>query len=412
MGRRPFHLTTRQSSLRPMAAPTAARDFDLLDPGWYGDGVFADYRWLRENAPVYHSSRAGIWGLTRHRDVAWAERNPALLSSAPGSRPRVGPQPSMIDADDPVHFRRRRLVSQGFQPRQVAVLEAHIREVVTGLVDALLAKPERRADLVGEFAAVLPMTVIGELLGVAKEDHARLQHWSDTMVQLSDGSKADPGAVQAAGEYLEYLGGVIASRREQPRDDLIGILVGAEPDGESLTERELYGESLLLLVGGNETTRNVISGGVKELLHRPELLDYLRADLGRIPAAVEECLRWVSPIVNMQRTATQDVEIDGVVIPEGDSVLLLYGAANRDPEVFADPETFDVTRRRNPHLAFGAGPHFCLGASLARLEIRIALEELLTRLPRLRPAEGTGPDEPEPVPSAFIRGIRAMAVEY
>ena len=151
-------------------------DFDLLDPAWYGEGVFADYRWMRENAPVYHSEKAGIWGLTRYEDVSWAERNPALLSSAHGSRPRVGPQPSMIDSDDPAHFRRRRLVSQGFQPRQVAALETHIREVVAELVDAMLAKPERRADFVTEFAAVLPMTVIGEMLGVAKEDHAKLQH--------------------------------------------------------------------------------------------------------------------------------------------------------------------------------------------------------------------------------------------
>lgn len=388
------------------------REFDLLDPSWYGEGVFADYRWMRENAPVYHSEKAGIWGLTRHEDVSWAERNPALLSSAHGSRPRVGPQPSMIDSDDPAHFRRRRLVSQGFQPRQVAALEAHIREVVAGLVDALLAKPERRADFVTEFAAVLPMTVIGEMLGVAREDHARLQHWSDTMVRLSDGSKADPGAYQAAGEYLEYLGTVIAARRAEPRDDLIGTLVGAEIDGEGLTERELYGESLLLLVGGNETTRNVVSGGMKELLHRPDLVAHLRADPARIPAAVEEFLRWVSPIVNMQRQATQDVELHGVTIPEGQSVLLLYGAANRDPEVFPDPETFDLTRRPNPHVAFGAGPHFCLGSALARLEIRIALEELLTRLPELRHVAGTAPDEPRPAPSAFIRGIREMPVEY
>lgn len=396
-----------------MTTPRAGSpDFDLLDPAWYGDDVFADYRWLRENAPVYHSERAACWGLTRYEDVSWAERNPALLSSAHGSRPRVGPQPSMIDSDDPVHFRRRRLVSQGFQPRQVAALEAHIRDVVTGLIDRLAAKPERRADLIGEFAAVLPMTVIGELLGVAPEDHAKLQHWSDTMVRLSDGSKADPGAYQAAGEYLEYLSTVIAARRAAPRDDLIGILVGAEIDGESLTERELYGESLLLLVGGNETTRNVISGGLKELLKEPALLDYLRQDTSRIPVAVEECLRWVSPIVNMQRQTTQDVELHGVTIPAGQSVLLLYGAANRDPEVFTDPETFDVTRRPNPHLAFGAGPHFCLGSALARLEIRVAFEELLVRLPDLRLAAGTAPDRPKPAPSAFIRGIREMAVEY
>jgi cholest-4-en-3-one 26-monooxygenase len=400
-------------------APQQTRDLDLLDPAWYGDGVFADYAWMREHAPVYHSEKAGIWGLTRYEDVSWAERNPALLSSAHGSRPRVGPQPSMIDSDDPLHFRRRRLVSQGFQPRQVAALETHIREVVAKLVDEMLAKTERKADLVEEFAAVLPMTVIGEMLGVAPEDHAKLQHWSDTMVMLSDGSKADPGAYQAAAEYIEYLAAVIADRRAEPKDDLIGILVGAEiDDGQAsqapqrLTERELYGESLLLLVGGNETTRNVISGGMKELLHQPALMGYLREDPSRIPAAVEECLRWVSPVVNMQRRTTQDVELHGVTIPEGQSVLLLYGAANRDPEIFDDPETFDITREPNRHIAFGGGPHFCLGSALARLEIRIAFEELLTRLPGLKTAEGTGPGEPKPVPSAFIRGIRSMPVEY
>ncbi|NUU24443.1 MAG: cytochrome P450 [Streptomycetaceae bacterium] len=386
------------------------RRIDLLDRDWYAGDPYADYAWLRENAPVHYSAEAGVWGLTRHADVSFAERNPDIFSSAKGSRPKVGPQPSMIDSDDPQHYRRRKLVSKGFTPRQIAALEDHVREIVTTLIARLLAQPERRADLVRQFAAPLPMTMIGEMLGVEHDHLDQLQHWADVMVMLSDGGELSYKAGEAFTEYVEYTTKVIENRRANPgTEDLIGILVHAEIDGEKLDFSELIGESLLLLVGGNETTRNVISGGLAQLLAHPEQTARLRDDPSLIPTAVEECLRWVSPVVNMARHTTRDVELHGVTIPAGETVMLLYGAANRDPEVFADPETFDAFRTPNNHIAFGSGPHFCLGASLARLEIKVAFEEILKRLPDLALQDGAVLHHH---PSSFIRGLAEMPVTY
>ena len=395
-----------------MTAPTdrdvPVRDIHLLDRDWYAGEPFADYAWLRENAPVYYSERAGVWGLSRHADLSWAERNPELFSSAKGSRPIGYPQPSMIDADDPTHYRRRKLVSKGFTPRRIAAMEDHVRDIVTTLIDRMI-EGGPTADLVGQFSAPLPMTLIGELLGVGAEHRDQLQHWADVMVMLSDGGEMSHKAGEAFVEYVAYATEVIEGRRRSPSDDLIGILVDAEIDGEKLSFDELIGESLLLLVGGNETTRNVISGGMAALLRDPDQLARLREDPSLIPGAVEEALRWVSPVVNMARHTTREVELRGSVIPADSIVMMLYGSANRDAEVFADPETFDAFRAPNPHIAFGTGPHFCLGSSLARLEIRVAFEELVRRLPDLRLAPGA---ELVHGPSSFIRGLTAMPVEF
>ncbi|WTW96726.1 cytochrome P450 [Streptomycetaceae bacterium NBC_01309] len=386
------------------------RRINLLDRDWYAGDPYADYAWLRENAPVYYSEEAGVWGLTRHADVLMAERSPDIFSSAAGSRPKVGPQPSMIDSDDPQHFRRRKLVSKGFTMRQIAAMEDHVREIVTTLIARMLAQPERKADLVRQFAAPLPMTMIGEMLGVDHDHLDQLQHWADVMVMLSDGGELSYKAGEAFTEYVEYTTKVIENRRENPgTDDLIGILVHAEIDGEKLDFSELIGESLLLLVGGNETTRNVISGGLAQLIAHPGQMEKLRTDPSLIPGAVEECLRWVSPVVNMARQTTQDVELHGVTIPAGETVMLLYGAANRDAEVFPDPEVFDAFRTPNNHLAFGNGPHFCLGAALARLEVKVAFEEILKRLPDLALEEGATLHHH---PSSFIRGLAEMPVTF
>ncbi|MEU8138786.1 cytochrome P450 [Streptodolium elevatio] len=386
------------------------RRINLLDRDWYAGDPYADYAWLRENAPVYYSEEAGVWGLTRHADVLMAERSPDIFSSAAGSRPKVGPQPSMIDSDDPQHFRRRKLVSKGFTMRQIAAMEDHVREIVTTLIARMLAQPERKADLVRQFAAPLPMTMIGEMLGVDHDHLDQLQHWADVMVMLSDGGELSYKAGEAFTEYVEYTTKVIENRRENPgTDDLIGILVHAEIDGEKLDFSELIGESLLLLVGGNETTRNVISGGLAQLVAHPDQMEKLRTDPSLVPGAVEECLRWVSPVVNMARQTTQDVELHGVTIPAGETVMLLYGAANRDAEIFPDPEVFDAFRTPNNHLAFGNGPHFCLGAALARLEIKVAFEEILKRLPDLALEEGVTLHHH---PSSFIRGLAEMPVTF
>jgi cytochrome P450 family 142 subfamily A polypeptide 1 len=252
------------------------------------------------------------------------------------------------------------------------------------------------------------MTVIGEMLGIHPDDFGRLQHWSDEMIKGSDGNPTD-GTVDAYMQYREYELAVIAARRAEPRDDLAGILVEAEIDGERLDDEELLAELLLLLVGGNETTRNVISGAMEVLSANPEQQQRLREDESLMPTAVEEFMRWVTPILNMNRTAKSDIERHGQVIRAGDQVLLMYGAANRDAAVFDDADRLDVGRHPNPHLSFGFGPHFCLGASLARLEVKVMYEELLHRFPDMRVAPGAAAER---VPNSFIRGIASLPVVW
>jgi cytochrome P450 family 142 subfamily A polypeptide 1 len=384
-------------------------EVNLLDRAFYAGDPGPAYEWLRANDPVHWDPVSGLWGLARYHDVVWAETHPALLSSAEGSRPRTPPNLSMIDSDDPRHTRQRRLVYRGFTPRRVAEHEPHLRQIVTTLIDDVIE--QGRCDFVADIAAPLPMIVIAEMLGVPPEDRHRLQHWSDVLISGADGPENVTDEVLAnAAEYYRYANAVIEDRRGCPREDLISILVHAEHDGERLSQEELFGESLLLLVGGNETTRNVISGGMDALLAHPDQLEALRAHPDAIPVAVEECLRWVSPIINMARTATEDIELHGRTIHAGEQVLLMYGSANRDEDVFPDAERFDVTRQPNPHIAFGFGGHFCLGASLARLEIRVAFEEVLARLPDLRlAAPGTAIQR---TPSSFIRGIPSMPVAF
>jgi cytochrome P450 family 142 subfamily A polypeptide 1 len=252
------------------------------------------------------------------------------------------------------------------------------------------------------------MTVIGEMLGIEPEDYGRLQQWSDEMIKGSDGKPTD-ATVDAYMQYREYESAVIGARRAEPRDDLAGILVDAAIDGERLNDEELLAELLLLLVGGNETTRNVISGAMEALSANPEQHRRLVEHPELIPTAVEEFIRWVTPILNMNRQAAADVDRHGQVIGAGDQVLLMYGAANRDSSVFDDADRFDVGRHPNPHLSFGFGPHFCLGASLARLEIKVMYEELLQRFPGMRVAPGASAER---VPSSFIRGIASLPVTW
>jgi cytochrome P450 family 142 subfamily A polypeptide 1 len=300
-------------------------------------------------------------------------------------------------------------VYKGFTPKRVADYEQHVREVATSLIDEVA--PLGRCDLVQDLAAPLPMRMIAELLGVPPEDGKQLQHWSDLLISGADDHRYQTDEIATAAlDFGVYADRIIDERRSQPVEDLLSILVHARHDGEALSHEELIGETLLLLIGGNETTRNAISGGMEQLMRHPDQRQRLIDDPSLIPTAVEEFLRWVSPIINMARTTTQDLEIRGVTIPAGDQVLLMYAAANRDPAVFERADEFDVGRHPNPHVSFGFGTHFCLGASLARLEIRVMLEELLRRLPDIRLED---PDAPVPrTPSSFIRGIPRMPVVF
>jgi cholest-4-en-3-one 26-monooxygenase len=383
-------------------------DITLLDRDLYANGPDDAFTWLRANAPVYCDAE-GTWGLTLHEDIAWAERQPAIFSNAKGSRFRGTPQQSMIDTDDPFHAAQRRLVAKGLGPRQMVKYEAHVQEVARKLVDRIAHRGH--CDLVEDIAKPLPMTLIGEMLGADEADYDRLQHWSDVMLTGSDGAvHKNDATMKAAMEYYQYADAVVAERRERPQDDLISTLIHGDVDGEPMTHERVVGNALLLLVGGNETTRNVITGGVHALLTNPDQRDLLLANLDDVTGAVEECLRWVTPILNMQRWTTEDVEVRGVTIPAESSVMMCYNSANRDERVFDDPFRFDITRSPNRHIAFGFGPHLCLGASLARLEIRTILTELFRRLPDLRLAD---PDAALTYShSTFVRGIHELHVEF
>ena len=382
----------------------------LLDGGFYADDPHPHFRWMREHAPVYRDEASGVWGLARYDDVSHASRRPDLFCSGESSRPDAPAIPSMINMDDPAHLRRRSLVNRGFTPRRVADHEPKVRQICATLIDRVA--PHGKCDFVRDIAAPLPMVVIGDLLGVAPEDRDDLLRWSDDLIAATSAT-ASPDVAWRAGqafeEYAAYHRAVVADRRARPSDDLMSVLVHAEIDGRRLDDEALLHESLLILVGGDETTRHVITGGMEQLIRQPDQRRKLLAEPGRIPTAVEEMLRWVTPIQNMNRTATADVELGGETIRKADKVLLLHPSANRDARQFPEPDVFDVERRPNEHVAFGFGTHFCLGASLARLELRVMFEELLRRLPDIELATG----DPLPRrPSNFIVGIEHMPVVF
>jgi cytochrome P450 family 142 subfamily A polypeptide 1 len=382
----------------------------LIGGQFWGRSPHPELTWMRANAPVYWDERSQAWGIARHADVRYASLHPETFSNAGGVRADAPAVPMMIDMDDPAHLRRRKLVSQGFTPRRVAGLEPRIRQVCDQILDRVCERGE--CDFVWDIAAPLPLIMIADALGTAPEDRDLLLRWSDDLLcGLTDVSDADLAgrAAEAFAGYFEYASLVIADRRDHPRDDLISTLVHAEIDGDRLDDESLVHESLLILIGGDETTRHVLSGGAYQLFTRPDQRQLLIGDPGRIAVAVEEMLRWVSPIKNMNRTLTRDIELRGQLLREGDNALLLYPSANRDEDVFADPFRFDVTRQPNDHLAFGVGPHFCLGASLGRLELRVMFERLLDRFPDMEPAQQA---EPAGRAANFISGYESLPVRF
>ena len=393
-----------------MAVYPTRPEINLLDGRFYADDPWPHFAWMRAHAPVFRDEANGLWAVTRHADVMAVSKRMEIFCSSGSSRPDAPPIPSMINLDDPAHRIRRGLVNKGLTPRRVQDHAPRIRAICRELIDRAVAAGE--CDFVRDVAAPLPMMMIGDLLGVEPADHDRLLRWSDDLIcGLSSSAPIEAlvTAQTAFVEYAEYHRHVVADRRAKPRqDDLMSILVHAEIDGEGLDDEALLQESLLILVGGDETTRHVISGGMDALLRHPEQYALLRREPARVTVAIEEMLRWVSPIQNMNRTATRDVELGGETIRAGDKVLLLYPAANRDESVFAEPQRFDATRQPNPHVAFGGyGAHFCLGASLARLELRIMFEELMTHAPPFALVS----DAPPPLrPSNFIVGIEHLPV--
>ncbi len=389
---------------------TARPDVDLSDGSFYADGRARDaYRWMRAHEPVFRD-RNGLAAAATYQAVIEAERNPELFSSTGGIRPDQPAMPYMIDMDDPAHLLRRKLVNAGFTRKQVMSKLEGIQTLCDTLVDAVCERGE--CDFVRDIAAPLPMAVIGDMLGVLPADRATLLKWSDDLV-CGLNSQADDAALQALMDafagYTAYATETTAKRRAEPTDDLFSILVNSEVDGQRMSDDEIVFETLLILIGGDETTRHTLSGGTEQLLRHPDQWRRLVEDPDLVPAAVEEMLRWTSPVKNMCRTCTEDTEFHGTELRQGEKVMLMFESANFDETVFGDPENFRIDRTPNNHMAFGFGTHFCLGNQLARLELTTMLRTMLTRLPDLRLAE----ESALPLrPANFVSGLEAMPVVF
>ncbi len=395
-------------------------DIDLLAGTW-GKGVPHDqFDRLREHAPVFRHPEAdgpGFWALTKHADVRTASHDHETFSSELGGTfiPTADEETlstlrlTILNMDPPKHHRYRRLVSKGFTPRMISALVEEIERRAAVVVDGVCEKGE--VEFVEEIAAQVPMQMICEMIGLEPDVWPRMFVLSNHLL----GSRDDPdsqeltgGHLAAAAEVYAMCDAVAADRRANPRDDIMTALVQAELEGERLDDSELNLFFITLVVAGNETTRNLINHAMLALIEHPDQAQRLRDDPSLWDTAVDEMLRWGSSIHNFRRTATRDVELRGVPIKEGDKVVLYYAAANRDPEVFPDPHAFDVGRTPNDHVTFGGGgAHFCLGASLARAEIRATMRQLVERLPDIDLA---GPVDR--LHSDFVNGIKTMPVRF
>jgi cytochrome P450 len=383
--------------------------FPLHSPDFYAGDPYPAYRELRAMSPVCWNDVTKFWALLKYEDVRYVSSNPALFSSAKGitipdpEMPSPVQEGNLIFSDPPRHRQLRKLINAGFTRRQVAHLEPKIREIVRGILDGL--EPGSAHEFAEEIAAPLPTRMIAELIGAPPDDWEQFRAWSDAATGTADPEiELDPFV--AMGQLYEYFQKLIAARRAEPRDDLLSVLAEAEIDEQRLTDEDLLNFSFLLLVAGNETTRNLIALGTLALIAHPNQCRLLVDDHALIPGAVEEMLRWNSPVVHMARTATTDIEIRGQLIAEGDTVVMLYGSANRDEDIFgADSEQFKVTRHPNPHIAFGCGEHSCVGAQLARLEASVLFDELLRRFPKL---ELVG--EVDRMRATMVPGVKRMPV--
>ncbi|TRW85606.1 cytochrome P450 [Mycolicibacterium sp. 018/SC-01/001] len=394
-----------------MGVAPAKPDVDLADGNFYADGRAAReaYAWMRANQPVFRD-RNGLAAATTYQAVLDAERSPELFSSTGGIRPDQPGMPYMIDMDDPAHILRRKLVNSGFTRKRVMDKVPSIERLCDTLIDAVCERGE--ADFVRDIAAPLPMAVIGDMLGVLPSERDKLLEWSDDLV-CGLSSTVDEQTIQKLMDtfaaYTAFTMETIADRRANPSDDLFSVLVNAEVEGQKMSDDEIVFETLLILIGGDETTRHTLSGGTEQLLRHQDQWQRLTADLDLLPGAIEETLRWTSPVKNMCRTLTADTEFHGTALSAGEKIMLMFESANFDESVFDDPQNFRIDRNPNSHLAFGFGTHFCLGNQLARLELKIMMTKVLTRLPDLRLAdEGMLPLRP----ANFVSGLESMPVVF
>ena len=381
---------------------------------------------LRAESPLYWQEDefkgGGYWNVVKHADLIDVNRDTETFSSEVGGTMimsgqfPVGEDPDalmdtrgvlMLDMDPPKHTRYRLLVNKGFTPRMIGLIEQALGHRATLIVDNVIEQGS--ADFVEDIAAELPLQAIAEIMGVPQEDRRKLFEWSNRMVGAADPEYMAEDTGDAFVELFTYVNELAGVRRTDPHDDIVTKLLNAEIEGEHLSELEFDMFMMLLAVAGNETTRNATAHGMHALLTNPEQFDLLKSNPDALmDDAVEEVLRWASPVLHFRRTATVDTEIRGQKIAAGDRVVIWHISAKRDEEVWADPFTFDITRSPNPHVAFGGGgSHFCLGANLARMELKLILTELVTRLPDMQLA-----GEPQRLLSNFIGGIKHMPVKW
>ena len=390
--------------------PVDPRPLDILDGDFYVNDPYSRYAWLRENSPCHWDGINELWVLTRYDDIVAVETNKSLFISSDrekgGYRPNLPADQSIIGTDDPLHQARRSLVSRRFTPRAVQRWRGHIIETVDGLLDPVIERG--RAEIVNELAAPLPAKMIGLVLGFDESMWPKLKHWSEASIATGGGPRyRSQEGVEAVLEFAVAATELYTGRQGCPAGDLMSRWIEVESDRGGMVGSSPFGldqivsDSLLLLDGGAETTRTVIARTLLDLADRPDAWAALKAGAD-IETAVEEFIRWVTPIHNMCRTATADTELAGQAVGKGQQLVMMYPSANRDPAHFRDPETYDVTRSPNHHIAFGFGTHFCLGAALARLEIQVFFERLLQRVARIERIEGTPQVE---MPNAFVHGL-------
>ena len=373
-----------------------------------------------DNPDVPIPAGPGYWALTRHADILEASRNPAIFSSARGATSIQDLPPEfnqffggMINMDDPEHGRQRRIISRGFTPRALAKLEESVERRADAIIDKVIEKGE--CDFVSEIAAPLPLEIISDMMGIPESEAGMVFEKTNIILGLGDPEMIkDPGNVIAAAlgagsELAALMNDMAADRRKNPKEDLTSALLDASEDDGALSEQDLASFFILLVVAGNETTRNAISHGMKALCDYPDQRGLWESDFeGHQAAAVDEIVRWASPVIHMRRTCTQDTVLSGQELKAGDKVVLWYNSGNRDELVFDQPHKFDITRKANEHVGFGGpGPHFCLGANLARREIRVMFDRIFSRLPDLRIS-----GEPEYLQSNFIHGIKRMPCAF
>jgi cholest-4-en-3-one 26-monooxygenase len=386
--------------------PSSVDPLDLVDPGRFARNGYPHELWatLRAEAPVAYLEPEGyvsFWAVTKHADITDVASQPERFSSAHGlilGHPGAPPPPSemVVMLDPPVHGPLRRVAMPRFTPRAIRSRHEEIDRIAVKVLDDLAASGDEEFDFVERVAAPLPIGVISWILGVPPDDWNLLFQWTNEVIGKDDPEFRRPGETagqtirRARGELHAYLESLIAARRTDPGDDVVSQLIAAEIDGEPLTPVQLLNYAELMVEAGNETTRNAISGGLLAFSEHPDQWERLKREPELLASAVEEILRWVSPIIHFVRTATEDCEIRGQSIAAGDKVALFYASANRDEDVFDEPFTFRIDRQPNHHLAFGSGPHFCMGANLARVELETLFRHLLTRLEWF---ELTGPAE-------------------